>query len=191
MIGTVSGKNITDYTTEVDGVVQENQSYVVVSIEKKDGSGMPKDTSASEFLVTPFIKGENPAKLNIYYMGGGASAFVEDGVKYCLVEMDNLEAFAKRGVYLGVLDDTFYDSDAYCFDKQTGEITRNEDYEGVNALFHLPLDESKADEKAADEQLAKWKAGHTAGEDKDEEKTETDVEGSEDGTITIKEYHSK
>lgn len=183
LLGTVSGENMTDYTTEKNGViVQNDRSYVVVSIEKTDGSAMPKDTGAGDFLVTPFIKGQNPAKLNIFHMGGGASAFVQDGIKYCIFEMDNLEPFAKRGIYLGVLGDTFYDSNAYNFDEETGEITRNENYEGINALFVLPLDESKADEKAAEEQLAKWKADFEGSAADEEEKTETDMESGEDET---------
>lgn len=80
-------------------------------------------------------------------MDGGCSSFVKDGVEYRLVDHDNIEAFAGRGVYLGVLGDTFYDRKAYNFNKTTGEITRNESYKGINALFKLPLDQSKADEK--------------------------------------------
>lgn len=183
LLGMVSGKNMTDYTTKENGVVVQNdRSYVVVSIEKKDGSAMPEDTGASDFLVTPFIKGKNPVNLNIYHMGGGASAFVQDGIKYYIFEMDSLEVFAKRGIYLGVLDDTFYDSNAYSFDEGTGEITRNENYDGVNALFNLPLDESKADEEAADEQLAKWKADFEGSEADEEKKTETDMESGGDDT---------
>lgn len=42
-----------------------------------------------------------------------------------------------------------YDQDAFLFDDSTGELTRNPDYPGVNALFALPVDKSKADPQAA------------------------------------------
>ena len=161
LLGTISGENLSDYTTEVDGVLQSDMTYAVTSIERTDGTAIPqKDDEAYDldFLVSPFIKGEDPSKVNIFQMGGGARSFVEDGIEYCLMDCDNLEAFAARGVYLGVLGEGFYNRAAYQYDEKTGEITRNEAYEGVNALFELPLDELKADEKEAEKLLAKW--GH-------------------------------
>ena len=61
--------------------------------------------------------------------------------------------FADRTLYLAVNDGTFFAPDAYCFDEATGEITRNEGYEGVNALFLLPLDKGKADKEKAEAYL--------------------------------------
>lgn len=162
MLGVVSGKNISNLV-EIDdnGQVKDDKTYAVVAVKKKDGSKMP-DTSDDEygnkpFWVSPFIKGEDPLRMNVFYMGGGKSECVVDGVSYHILECDNLECFAKRGVYVGVLDEQFYNVDAYDFDKKTGEISRNEEFKGVNALFKLPLDESKADEKAAEEKLDEWK----------------------------------
>ena len=60
-----------------------------------------------------------------------------------------MEIFADKGLYLGVSDSTFYDPKAYQYDKATGEILRNEAYDGLNALFQLPIDASKADPAAA------------------------------------------
>ena len=131
LMGTVSGDKIGDYfiEDEENGVIYTDRTYSVISIEKKDGSPMP-DTSdddyENKFLVSPFIKGEDPAFLNVYYMDGGCTSFVKDGVEYRLADYDNIEAFADRGVYIGVLGDVFYDREAYNFDKKTGEITRNE-----------------------------------------------------------------
>lgn len=176
MLGVVSGKNVSNFVSiEDDGTVNDDGTYAVIAIKKKDGSKMP-DTSEDEysekpFLATPFIKGEDPLHMNIFYMGGGATNCVVDGVRYQIFQCDNLECFAKRGVYVGVLDEQFYNVDAYHFDKKTGEISRNEEFDGVNALFRLPLDESKADEKAAEEKLAEWK----------EEANADDEEGTESG----------
>lgn len=177
LLGLVSGKNLTDYTPEMDGEILADRSYVVVSIERKDGQSMEKDLYDTKtqsqsgqkeeqdmktpFLVTPFIKGEDPATMNIYYMGGGQSCVLEDGIAYYMVAFDNLEVFAKRGVYLAVQDGAFYNDAAYAFDKKTGKITRKKQYQGINVLFDLPLDQSKGDEIAAKKQIKKWTDMHT------------------------------
>lgn len=74
---------------------------------------------------------------------------MEDGIHYRLLDMENIEMFADRGIYIGVSSGTFYDSEAYLYNEDTGEITRNTAYDKVNALFTLPLDPSKGDEEAA------------------------------------------
>lgn len=156
LIGITSGKNLTEYYMSGDDGKYEDRTYVVTAIEYKDGSPMSMESSDSNFLVTPLIKGEKPWQCNIYHMNGGSSSFVKDGILYYLSEWDNIEAFAKRGVYLGVLDNVFLDNMVYDFDEETGEITQNKDYKGMNVLFTVPMDESKADEAAADALLKKW-----------------------------------
>lgn len=188
LLGIVSGKNLSDYVTSHNGEVQDDKSYAAIAIEKKDGSAMTeKERSDSSFLVSPYIKGENPIHCNIYYMGGGSTSFIEDGVVYRIIDCDNVEAFAKRGVYLGVSSGTFYDRDAYNFDKKTGEISRNERYNGVNALFDLPLDASKGDENAAKELLERWKA--MAEDDDISASIEKEgAVGAEDSEVTINKF---
>lgn len=192
LLGTTSGKNISDYMFKRNGELKDDRTYAVISISKKDGSPMPEtDTNSAgmvkkdEFLVSPFIKGENPADINLFKINGSRTVFMEGGVEYQIVSCDNLEAFAKRGVYLGVLMIQLIDDTAYCFDKETGEITRNEDFDGMNLLFNLPLDEAKGDEVAAKEQLAKWN------EDAGKDEMEIEVEGGtlKDNT-SIYEYAS-
>lgn len=39
----------------------------------------------------------------------------------------------------------------YSFDKQSGTYSSKSDYEGVNILFHIPFDHSKADDEAAND----------------------------------------
>lgn len=165
LLGSVAGKNISDYlTTDDEGMVEENKIYTVVAIERVDGTPMP-DTSSDEygkepFYVSHYIRGLDPKKYSMQSMGGGSSTAVRDGVMYRIMEMDNIEMFADKGIYVGVSSGVFYDTEAYRFDEGSGEISRNTDYQGVNALFTLPVDKSKADSAAAEAYLkelhAEW-----------------------------------
>lgn len=154
LLGVVSGKNLSQYVSRDNaGNIRDDRTYIVTAIENADGTPRP-DTSddaygEDPFFVSPLIKGQDPNQYNIMTMGGGYSEIVQDGIQYRIAESDNVEIFADRTLYLCVSNGTFFDRTAYQFDEKTGEITRNESYDGVNALFRLPLDESKADPKAA------------------------------------------
>ncbi len=156
LLGVVSGKNLSQYVNSDDaaGDIRDDRTYVVTAIENADGSPRPgtrdDDYGKDPFFVSPLIKGQNPSLYNALTMSGGYSEFVQDGIQYRITETDNIEVFADRGLYLAVNSGTFYDSDAYLFEEATGEIARNEAFEGVNALFQLPLDEKKADREKAD-----------------------------------------
>ena len=138
---------------EDGGISEDDRIYTVVAIEKADGTPMP-DGSSDEYMkeafyVSHYIRGLDPVWYGMMGLGGGYTEFVKDGILYRLIDMDNIEMFADKGIYVGVNTGSFYDTDAYRFDESTGEITRNESYQGVNALFVLPVDKSKADPAAA------------------------------------------
>lgn len=157
LMGIVSGKDISEFEHSTNGIVNSDRSYAVVSIGKADGTQMPDmddpEYDKIPFFVSPYIKGQNPREVNIITMNGGYGAFLEDGIWYKIIECDNIEIFADRGLYLGVTSSTFYDVEAYDFNLETGEITPNEDYEGVNILFDLPLDPAKANYEKAEKYL--------------------------------------
>lgn len=158
LLGVVSGKNLSQYMTADDaGKIKEDRTYVVTAIENADGTPRPatNDDAYGEepFFVSPLIKGYNPEEYNIVTMNGGYTEIVEEGIQYRISECDNVEIFADQGLYLCVSDSSFYKQDAYKYDETTGEITRNENYDGVNALFDLPMDKSKADKAAAEEYI--------------------------------------
>ncbi|MBO5071000.1 MAG: hypothetical protein J6C37_11675, partial [Roseburia sp.] len=100
------------------------------------------------FYVSPYIKGLPMVDYNAHTLGGGYSEDVLDGIQYRIMECDNVEIFAERGVYLGVSDGSFYNNKAFVMDEVTGRISRNQEYEGVNALFELPIPQDKGDEAA-------------------------------------------
>lgn len=155
LLGAVSGKNISEYLPEDDqGQVENDRFYAAVAIERADGTPMPdtRDDAYGEepFYASPYIKGLEPWNYGLMNLGGGYSEFVRDGIQYRLLDMENIDIFADRGLYIGVSSGTFYDSEAYRFDGTTGEITRNESYDKVNALFDLPLDPAKGNPAAAE-----------------------------------------
>ncbi len=154
LLGSVAGKNISQYL-EVDDqeLSEDDRIYTIVAIEHADGTPMPDSSSAEygeeSFYVSHYIRGLDPAKYSLMRMGGSYSEIVKDGVQYRLLVMDNLEMFADRGIYVGVSSGVFYDTEAYRYDEGTGEMSPNEAYDGVNALFVLPLDPKRADPEAA------------------------------------------
>lgn len=153
LLGIVSGEELSAVPMMNDEELAADKTYAVTAIENMDGTPVP-DISDEEygkdaFLVTPLITGLNPADYNAVTMNGGYHEICEDGILYRITECDNVEIFADKPLYLAVLNDIFYQADAYQYDGATGEITRNEAYDGLNALFTLPIPAEAADQKAA------------------------------------------
>ncbi|SCG81650.1 hypothetical protein DW1_0029 [Proteiniborus sp. DW1] len=154
--GIVSGEGLSDFGSSAEES-HPDRTYAVVSIAKQDGSNMPdtqdEEYNATPFFISPLIKGQKPWLVNIATMNGGYSSFVIDGVMYRLIECDGVEMFADRGLYLCISTSTFYDINAFNYDEETGEVSVNNEYDGANALFGLPLDTSKADYEKAEAYL--------------------------------------
>ena len=110
-------------------------------------------------MVTQLIEGYNPVTYNAFAFGGSYTDEVVDGILYRIMECDNVEMFADCNLHLAVLDSTFYRANVYHYDEMGGEIRRNESYEGLNALFSLPLDVAKADPEAAEVYMESLFAG--------------------------------
>lgn len=147
LLGVASGEDISDYPMGADTEhIQTDRTYAAVAIQREDGSPMAEDDS---FFVSPLIQGYNPVEYNAVTMRGAASFFEEEGVLYWLVNCSNVEYFADHTIYLCVTDTDFYRNGLYNYDEADGSISRREDYDGLNALFELELDASKADPAAA------------------------------------------
>lgn len=166
-LGIVGGKDVSEYMECADqGSLLDDRMYIATAIERTDGTPMPdtrdEDYGEEPFFASLYVAGLNPGEYNCITMHGGYSEIVRDGITYRMAETNNLEIFADRELYFGVNSGTFYDSNAYLFDETTGEITRNEAYDGVNALFTVPIDKSKGDPAAAqaflEELQAEWDA---------------------------------
>lgn len=147
--GLVSGAGLSEFPHSAEEIYPD-RTYVVISIARQDGKPVP-DTRDPEygkepFFISPLIKGLEPWRINIASMSGAYSETVIDGVMYRLLECDQVEIFADRGVYLAISSGkTFYSTEAFRYDEITGEIQPREDYPGAAVLFDLPLDAAKAD----------------------------------------------
>lgn len=154
LLGLVSGEKLGLYVPdETKKEVSDKHSYAALAISKSDGSKM----SNRNFCVSPLINGEAFTDVNAATLNVGLSWFEKDGVIYELIECDNLEIFADRGVYLSLVDDFGDEVAAFRMDEATGKYHKVEDYAGTSALFTLPLDKDKADTVAADKFLVSLK----------------------------------
>lgn len=157
LLGIVSGDEISSHLSKTDsGEIDGDKTYMAVAIAHSDGTPMPDSSKTDEeqFYVSPYIEGLDPARYNASVLGGNNTLFVSDGIQYRLLETDNIECFADRKIYIGVSEGEAYDDKAYVYDSVSGAISRNESYEGVNALFTLSIDSNLADQKKAAEVIA-------------------------------------
>lgn len=157
LLGITSGTGLNKYFDDDGNQIEKNETYAVIAIENSDGTAMP-DTSDANYdmnnvLVTPFIGGQEPWKINIYTLDGGYTEITRDGIVYRLISCKNLDMFADRGVYVGVCEKISDIKEAYTLNSETGSIEANNDFDGLNVLFRLPLNESSANKDEADQVL--------------------------------------
>lgn len=147
-LGTVSGQHLMDTVTDVS----EKKTYAVVAIMHSDRMPMAEvsDDDYRTFCVSPLIHGKTWEECNNGVLNAGVFSFVQDGIQYELLECDDLEIFSGMGVSLGIVEQFGDEEDAFSYDSATGAYSRNASYEGMNALFELPLDISKADNVSAE-----------------------------------------
>ncbi|MBQ2705198.1 MAG: hypothetical protein IJF60_00140 [Agathobacter sp.] len=149
-LGLVSGKNLDICVPENVGTgLNKSHTYAAVAVAKSDGMQM----EYRDFCVSPLINGVSFAIANNATLDALLTFFEQDGIMYYLIECDNIEIFANRGVQLGVVDSFGDETDAFVMNEQSGIYEKNVDYEKTNALFSLPLDKEKADDMAAEKYL--------------------------------------
>lgn len=144
VLGLLSGEDLSAYRRmSGDDIVQSDRTYCAVAIERENGAAI--DAEHESYFVSPLIGGLEPWMYNAVTLCGNYSEFVENGILYRLLECDNIEYFADHKLYLCVTDTAFYESTLYDYDETDGSISRNTEYEGLNALFELEMDASLAD----------------------------------------------
>lgn len=179
LLGLTSGENVTEYwSSDWEGEDSlPGRSYAVLSVSRSDGTPMADldakvpDLTVSDSLVSPVLAAQDCplTDFNVFTMNGARRDIVRDGVRYILVETDQLEPFADKDPKLAVvLDGTGSITDLlnnFEQDASTGAIAPRAGTENDCLLFDLPLDESKADPEQAALLRKQWLGDETSEEE--------------------------
>lgn len=149
------------------------------------------DADYQTFCVSALIHGKNFLDVNSATLNAGVSSFVQDGVQYEILECDNLEMFANMGVYMGVVESFGNESQAFTLDEKTGDYTINEDFDGMKALFTIPLDPSKADDVAATKYFAQLEQQEDSQATEDQDNSASDAEPVSEESRLVSEWEQK
>lgn len=193
LMGLVSGKHLSLVAPEASQEeIDQEKTYAVVAITREDGKAMPDimDADYQTFCVSALIHGKNFLDVNNATLNAGVSSFVQDGVQYEILECDNLETFANMGVYMGVVESFGNESQAFTLDEETGDYSINEDFDGMKALFTIPLDKTKADDTAAEMYFAQLEQQEESQITEDEDDV-ADVEATSDEGRLASEWEQK
>ena len=171
LLGMTEGKNLLQIDDE-GNTLEKDAFYAVVAISNKDGSDLSIEdfwNSENGHFISPLIQGLEPWRYNIASMNGGYSEMEKDGIVYRMINCDKIGYFADRNLYLCISDSSFYETEAYNYDEESGIITRNDNYDGTNLLFNLPIDKSRADAELAEQYLKELENEWNDDSDVDEE----------------------
>lgn len=132
----------------------ETRTYAVIAIRNTDSSplslmdGMP-------IQFAPVIEGCMPfqtwAILNF-----SASGMEREGILYYLFDYENLQIFADRTVSIAIFEGAMFPGPEVLTMDENEKIVYADEYVGFKGIFDLPMDESKADPKAAAELLSTY-----------------------------------
>ncbi len=145
LLGLVSGRNLDVLNQDLE----TDHTYSVLALRRLDGAPIEQQTfDFMRYTMTPLVAGYPPTAVNNWTLNAGAGGMALDGVYYYLLDTASIEMFADHTVYMA-----FYEggapSNSIFTVSEDGSISFAEDFEGVQALFTLPLDASKADPEAA------------------------------------------
>lgn len=181
LMGKVSGAGLnTCVSEEIGKELKKERMYTVLSVKRTDGLAMTDDEKK---CISPLIHGVPWELANNAALDTLLHFFLLDGVCYELMECDDLEIFAGRGVQIGVVDSFGEENQAFVMDETTGIYSERPGYEGLNLLFDLPLDAAKADERAASRYLKQIKEKQDSADEGEENET---VRGSQELRTYIK-----
>lgn len=150
LLGITEGEKLLYIPSSVDS----DSFYAVVAITNTDGSSLSMEDYLENGRISFLLMIQGlESDQQMYTFAETYTGMEVDGAVYYLIACDKISYFADREIYLGISDDSTLGQKAYHYDDKTGIITPNEEYEGINLLFRLPIDESKADPQRAQEYL--------------------------------------
>lgn len=156
-LGFASAEEVSDFQTTVKnkktGYSQEytSGSRALFALEYEDGT--PFEKNEIPFYMSPYVDGVNPYGMSRYLDYGGGSGFAEDGILYLTMRTDlDIGCLAcETSVYVGLCDGISPNPKEapYLYDPETGKISRNENCYGMNVLFEIKADPSRANPEKA------------------------------------------
>lgn len=189
LLGITTGKNLSNFTEDFGN---NDRSYIIGAISRTDGKSMD-DTEYPGMMLTPLISGCKPWEVNIFTLGGGRSEFIDNGVVYFVCECDSIEIFADHNVYIALYGSRTPDdksvgiapsSDIFKMEAD-GSIRFADGYDGLGAIFTVPLDKSKADPQKAEEYLKTILDNFGEGENASEASDENAFAAQADASVEI------
>lgn len=169
LLGLTSGERLAEYWSSywTEEYPLTGRTYAVLAVQGQEGTEPEADFAYENSSVLPVITTTELAPWQ-YWLDPQRSDVTVDGVRYLLVGCDELEPFADQGGVLCLSTGGIgWNGAAFHYDAATGTVTANPDYDGVNLVFDLPLDASRADPDKAQAFIEQWKNGspETAGPD--------------------------
>ncbi len=131
-IGMVHGEAAKKYSNKAGA----DKTYAVVAVT---GEGDGLTLEETDYIVSPLVEGFDPSEVNLFSLGGISIRNIIDGTCYLLFEYDDLSEYAGHRIYLAISESADY-SKSYLFDKETGHISRNPEFSGLNLLFDVDID---------------------------------------------------
>lgn len=157
LMGLVSGEDLDTLNPDPGSA----HTYAVLSVRRLDGEPLDNETfDFGAYTMTPLVAGCSPAAVNSWTLNAGASGFAQDGLYYYLLDTESIEKFADRAVYMAFYEGGVPNNTIFTVNDD-GTIAFCEDFDGVQALFTLPLDPARADPAAADAFLEENPMGWT------------------------------
>ena len=175
LLGLVSGAGLTEQN------VDASHTYAVVALNRLDGT--PLDQENFDFIkytLTPLVSGFSPLAVNNWTLGSFATGIDMDGTYCYLLDTQDLGMFADHTVYLAFYEGLAPSNEVFSV-AEDGSISFAEDFDGVHALFTLPLDASLADPAAADAFVESTELNHWSnGDGESDAKADTIFFGTAD-----------
>lgn len=136
----------------IEGIDADAQhEYAAVAIERLDGQPLsPLD--AEPFTMLMLVDGYEPWRLSSWALGCGSTRIAENGTLYCIIDCSGIELFADHTIYLAAYDGFIPSQEIFSVDGDK-HITYSDGYNGIRAMFTLPIPADRADPSAAAELL--------------------------------------
>ena len=143
LLGMVSGRGLSRLGDHLDA----DHTYVVMALAPIDGTPLDAETfDPFSWTATPLVSGCPVRAVNSWTLGTFAQCKVVNGTAYYILDLQTVEIFADRTVYLAVYPGGV-PSEAQFSMADDGTLTLADPASG--AMFVLPLDPALADPAAA------------------------------------------